>query len=88
MNAELLELVNQSMVEQDLRQELAKLGIGTDGEKAIFVERLTQAQKQQEDLGVVEDEVEEGDNTTAPDPPEEKPHNFMRCKCKSCWDAF
>ena len=82
--AELFELVNQSMAEEDLRKELAKLGKDTNGEKATLVERLTQAQQQQEDLGVVEDKVEERGETAAPDPPEEKPHNFMRCNCKSC----
>ena len=59
-DAEFFELVNQGMAEEDLRKELAKLGIGTDGERATLVERLTQAQQQQEDLGVVEMEAEEG----------------------------
>ena len=44
--AELFELVNQSMAEEDLRKELAKLGKDTNGEKATLVERLTQAQRQ------------------------------------------
>ena len=36
IDAEFFELVNQGMAEEDLRKELAKLGIGTDGERATL----------------------------------------------------